>query len=167
MAERDTVFSSKMKYNGLLSFKDFYKFCYDWLVEETGLEMTEKVYNEKISGDMKEIRIEWEGYKNFTDYFRFEIKVEYIILAMKNVEINKDGAKIKMNSASVEMNVKGYLVSDRFGKFETSAFNKWLRANYEKWIISSRIAEFENKIAGDCDEYIGQAKAYLDLEGKR
>ena len=27
--------------------------------------------------------------------------------------------------------------------------------------------EFMGKIAGDCDEFLAQAKAYLDLEGKR
>jgi len=48
-----------------------------------------------------------------------------------------------------------------------SAFNKFLRSIYEKWVITSRIDEMEGKIAGACDEFMAQTKAYLDLEGKR
>ena len=167
MPETDTVFSSKIKYNGIFSFKDFYKFCYDWLVEETGLEMVEDSYNEKISGDVKEIRIKWSGKRKITDYFRFDIKVEFIILGLKNVEISQGGAKVKTNQGSVEMTVKGILVSDYNGKFDKNWYAKWFRGVYEKWIISSRVVEFTDKIAGDCDEFLSQAKAYLDLEGKK
>ncbi|MBU2503998.1 MAG: hypothetical protein KJ879_03015 [Nanoarchaeota archaeon] len=167
MPETDTVFSSKIKYNGIFSFKDFYKFCYDWLVEETGLEMVEDSYNEKISGDVKEIRIKWSGKRKITDYFRFDIKVEFIILGLKNVEISQGGAKVKTNQGSVEMTVKGILVSDYNGKFDKNWYAKWFRGVYEKWIISSRVVEFTDKIASDCDEFLSQAKAYLDLEGKK
>ncbi|MDP3987139.1 MAG: hypothetical protein Q8P81_02845 [Nanoarchaeota archaeon] len=167
MAEKETIFSSSMKYNGLVSFKDFYKFCYDWLTEETGLGLMESKYGEKLSGSSKEIRIEWKGKNDFTDYFRFEIKVEFLVLGLKEVEVEQGGAKLKTNSGSIEVKVKGTLVRDYNGKFETSAFNKTLRSMYEKWVIPSRIDQFEGKVAGDCDEFLGQAKAYLDLEGKR
>lgn len=167
MAEKETVFSSKIKYNGILSFKDFYKFCFDWLEEETGLDMEESVYNEKISGSSKEVRVEWKGKDKMTDYFRFDIKVEFLVLGLSEVEVEHEGTKIKTNKGSVEVKVKGILVRDYDGKYETSAFNKTLRAIYEKWVIPSRIDEYEGKIAGACDEFLGQAKAYLDLEGKR
>jgi len=65
------------------------------------------------------------------------------------------------------LSIKGTLVRDYDGKFETTAFRKFLRAIYEKWVIASRITEYEDKIAGACDEFLEQAKAYLDLEGKK
>jgi hypothetical protein len=72
-----------------------------------------------------------------------------------------------MNEGSVKLSTKGILVRDYKGKFEMSAFNKFLRSIYEKWVIPARIEEFKDKIARDCDEFLNQAKAYLDLEGKR
>ena len=42
-----------------------------------------------------------------------------------------------------------------------------MRGVYEKWVIPSRIEQFEEKLISDCDEFLSQAKAYLDLEGKR
>ena len=167
MAEKETIFSSKIKYNGIFSFKDFYKFCYDWLNEETGLEIIENKYKEKLSGDSKEMEIVWSGSKKMTDYFKFEIEININVTNLTKVEINKEGAKVEMNKGSVEVKIKGTLVRDYQGKFETTAFNKFLRSIYEKWVIPSRIEHYEDKIIEDCDEFLSQAKAYLDLEGKR
>ncbi len=168
MAEEETIFSSKIKYNGIFSFKDFYSFCYEWLTEETGLDpLTEEKYEEKIKGDTKEIVVEWKGGKELTDYFRFDMKVKFELKNLKEVEISQEGAKIKTNDGSVKVTVKGILVRDYQGKFEMSAFNKFLRSIYEKWVIASRIEEYEGKVAGHCDEFLNQAKAYLDLEGKK
>lgn len=167
MAEKDTIFSSKIKYNGIFSFKDFYNFCYEWLMEETGLNISEDKYEEKLSGDSKDIEVEWSGKRKVTDYFRFDVKVVFTIGGLTNVEINKDGTRMKTNKGSISVGIKGILVRDYQGKFETSAFQKFLRSVYEKWVITSRIEEFEDKLASDCDEFLSQAKAYLDLEGKR
>ena len=167
MAEADTIFSSKMEYEGIFSLKDFYKFCYYWLKEETDLEMVEDEYKEKIIGDIKEIGIKWTGTKEITDYFKFEVKTVFRITNLKNAEIQKGGAKIKTNEGNVEVITKGVLIKDYDGKFEGSAFKKFLRSTYEKWIIPARVDEYETKLSEKCDEFLGQAKAYLALEGKR
>jgi hypothetical protein len=166
--EKETVFSSTVKYAGIFSFADFYNFCYSWVKEEIGMGfLSEAKYEEKLKGDAKEITIEWEGKKELTDFFRFDIKVSFEIKNLKNVEITQEGRKVKMNEGSVKLSTKGILVRDYKGKFEMSAFNKFLRSIYEKWVIPARIEEFKDKIARDCDEFLNQAKAYLDLEGKR
>ncbi|MBT3404540.1 hypothetical protein HN832_03630 [archaeon] len=166
MAEKDILFSSKLKHKGIFNFAAFYKFCYDWLEAETGLLLQESKYAEKLSGDMKEIDIEWNGFTKLTDYFRFDMKVTFKILAMKQVEIVQDGKKIKTNEGQVEMGVKGILTRDWQGAYEKSAFQKTLRTIYDKWLIPSRIDQFEGKVIGDSDEFLGQAKAWLSLEGK-
>jgi len=167
MAEKDTIFSSKTKYDGIFSFSDFYKFCYEWLRDETGLFISEDKYKEKLSGDSKKIEIEWTGIKNVTDYFRFEVKVKFNILGLKNVEVMQDGKKINTNKGSVEVGIKGILVRDYKSKFEKTAIQKFLRSIYEKTVIPARVEQFEEKLIEDCDEFLSQAKAYLDLEGKR
>jgi len=168
MAEKETIFSSIIKYVGILSFPDFYKFCYEWIKEETGMDpLNEIKYEEKLKGDEKDIIVEWEGEKELTDYFRFDTKIKFEIRGLKSVEIVQSGKKIKTNQGDVKLTVKGILVRDYKGKFEMSAFNKFLRSIYEKWVIPARIEEYEVKIAGDCDEFLSQAKSYLDLEGKK
>ena len=167
MAEKDTIFSSSIKSSGIFSFQDFYNFCYDWLTEESGLRISENKYAEKLSGDSKNIDIEWTGTKDITDYFRFEVKVKFNVIGLTQVEINKNGAKIKTNKGGIKIQVQGILVKDYKGKFESSAFSKFMRDIYEKLVITSRIEQFKEKLAGTCDEFLSQTKAYLDLEGKR
>jgi len=82
----DTIFSSIMKYSGIFNFPDFYQFCYDWLTEEPQFELAEEKYEEKLSGDAKEIIVEWEGTKKMNDYFKFIIKVEIIVRNLTQVE---------------------------------------------------------------------------------
>ncbi|HLD54784.1 MAG TPA: hypothetical protein VJB35_00845 [Candidatus Nanoarchaeia archaeon] len=167
MAESDTIFSSKVKYNGLFDFKDFYRFAYSWLSEEMGLGVSEGKYVEKLKGDSKDIEIEWNGTRKVTDYFKFEVNAKIIVMGMTTVEINKDGKKAKMNNGSIEISVQGNLIRDYQGKFEMTAFQKFLRSIYEKWVIPSRISQYSGKLIGSCDEFLGQIKAYLDLEGKK
>ncbi len=167
MPEKETIFSSKIRYTGIFSFKEFYKFCYDWLKEETGLELAENRYSEKIDGATKKIGVSWSGGKNLTDYFRFDAGVSIDADGLKEVEINQGGVKVRTNQGSVEVGIKGTLVRDYEGKFETTAFKKFLRGIYEKWIIPSSIEEYQGKISGACDSFLNQAKAYLDLEGKK
>lgn len=167
MAEKETIFSSFMKYEGIFSFKDFYKFCYDWLTEQTDLAVAEKEYSEKLKGDSKDIDIKWTGSRKLTDYFKFESKVEFRILNLTEVEVARGSTKFKTNKGQVKVKIKGILIRDWQGKFERTAFGKFLRSIYDKWVIPGRIEQFEDKIIGDSDEFLSQAKAWLDLEGKR
>lgn len=167
MPEKDTIFSSKLKHAGIFKFSDFYRFLYDWLIDETELDLIEKKYKEKITGDSKELEIEWEGTRKVTDYFKFSVKVEFRIIGLMNIEINQGGQKVKTNKGDVEIKVKGTLVRDYEGKFEKTGTRKFMRSVYEKWVIPSRIDQFEEKLISDCDEFLSQAKAFLALEGKR
>jgi len=167
MAEQELIFSSKIKYGGIFLFKDFYRFCHDWLTEETGLFVMEDKYIEKLEGSAKNIDVGWTGTKKVTDYFKFKITVDFRIIGLTNVEISRGNKKIKANKGSVEVKVKGTLIRDYQGKFETNAFRKFLRSIYEKWVIPSRVDQFEDKLVEECDEFLTEAKAYLDLEGKK
>src|SRR3989344_2942397 len=141
MPEQETIFSEKFKFDGIFSFKDFYKFCYDWLTQETGLTVQEAKYVEKAKGETKDLEIEWKGWVKLTDYFKFDSKVE--------------------------VKCKGILVRDWQGKFENNAFQKFLRALYEKWMIRPRIDQLEDKIFGDMGDFVEQSKAFLALEGRQ
>ena len=165
--EKDIIFTSKIKSTGIFSFKDFYKFCYVWFIDEGGFDVAEEKYKEKLSGNSKNIEIEWLASKKITDYFKFEIKVDYKIENLTDVEVTKDGVKSKTNKGGVEVGVKGVLVRDYDGKFDKDAFRKFLRGVYEKYIIAARRMQFENNLVGLCNEFLEQAKAYLDLEGKK
>jgi len=165
--EKEKLFTSKVKFTGVFKFADFYLFCYEWLRDETGLILTEKKYSEKIIGDGKTLEIEWNGTRELTDYFKFEAELKIRVLNLKEVEISEGNRKVKANSGILELEMKGNLLRDYKGKFEKTWLQKFLRSIYEKLVIPARIEQFQEKINNDCDEFLAQAKAYLDLIGKR
>lgn len=167
MPEKDKIFSSKIKYVGVFGFTDFYRFCYEWLVEEMGMAIMEDKYIEKLSGDSKNIDVEWTGSRKVTDYFKFEVKVAFRIIGLKKIEVQRGNAKVKTDEGSVEVKLAANLIRDYEGKFEKGALSKFMRAIYEKWVIPARVGDYEDKLAGDADEFLAQVKAYLDLEGKK
>lgn len=167
MTEEEQVFSSKIKNDGIFSFKDFYKFCHDWLAEETHLsDFSEDKYSEKLAGETKDIDVEWTGQRKLSDYFKEKIKVKFQIRRMSQVKIKVGGADVDSNKGSVEVAVKGVIVKDYQSKFEMTGFRKFLRAVYEKYIIPSTVDALKEKIVSDANEFLEQAKAFLDLEGK-
>ena len=166
MAEKDTVFSGKIKQKAIFHFKDFYSFTYNWLVGES-YKVVEKVYAEEITGDSKKIEIKWEAKKKISDYFRFLIQVDWIILGLKSVEVQREGKKLKMNSGQVELKIKGVLVKDYEHRWEDRPIWKFLRGVYDRYIIKSRIEDYEDKIKNEVEEFIEQSKAFLVIEGMR
>ena len=92
MAEKEKIYSSKLKHAGVFSFKDYYLFCYQWLESEVGLNIAEKGYTEKIKGDSKEVEVKWECFRKLTDYFKFEMKVKIKADPLKKV-VNQGRSK--------------------------------------------------------------------------
>ena len=167
MAEKNIVFSSKVKYEGIFSFGDFYKFCYDYLMDELGFHVAEGKYAEKVIGDKKEIVVEWSGKAIVNDYFKYELKIVFTIFNLSNVEVEQGGRIIKTNKGEVEVKVIGVVMTDYKGHYETKPILRFIRDVYEKWVIPSRVEKIEDKLISGCDEFLGQAKSYLDLEGKK
>jgi len=166
MAEKDQIFSSKTKYTGIWKFEETYRFVYDWFLDK-GYKIIEKGYTEKIKPDGKEIEIKWEAKKKISDYFKFVIKADWLILKMVEVEAEKDGKKIKMNKGYIEIKFSAILVKDYEHRWENNAFIKFLRGVYDRYLIKGRIDKYEDRLLEEVDEVIAQTKSFLTIEGKQ
>lgn len=165
MVEKDTIFDGKVKQTDIFDFKELYNFLYKWLIDE-GYKVVEKNYAEKVTPGGKEIDVEWEATKKISDYFRFVLKPRWKILGMNDVEVEKNGKKLKMNKGQVEIKLGGILEKDYEARWEGNAFFKFLRGVYDRYIIRARIEDYEKKLFGEADEFLVQMKSFLALEGK-
>ena len=164
MVEKDEVFSGKVKQKGIFDYRELYRFCYTWLVDKSYF-VIEKVYAEKIGAEGKEIEIEWEAFRKISDYFRFVLKVNWRILGLKDIEAERDGVKVTLNKGYPEIRVTATLEKDYEHRWESSAFYKFLRGLYDRYIIRARIEKYEEKIYGEADELLAQIKSFLAIEG--
>ena len=165
MVEKDKIYKGKIKQSGIFNFKDFYEFLYDYFMDEN-YDVFESKYTEKLKGDSKDLEIKWRAVKEVSDYFRFEISSHWFILGMKKVRVKKEGEEISMDSGTIEIKFDGVLVKDWENRWESSPFFKFLRGLYDRYIIRSRIDDYELKLFQEINEIIAQAKSFLAIEGQ-
>jgi len=165
MSELDKICEGKVKFDGIFNFSEIYKFVYT-LLGDYEYKIEERVYTEKSKPNGKEIEIFWIAKRKISDYFRFRINVNWLILGMSDIEVQKDGVKVKVNKGSLEIKFTAYLEKDYEQRWENNAAVKFLRGLYDRYIIKSRIETYEDKIKEETDEFIAQAKAFLAIEAK-
>jgi len=163
---KDVKFQTSVKYVGIFNFREFYEFCFKWLKEEMGMTVIEKEYEEKVKGNEKELKIVWLAISKPAEYFNFNVDVEFGIKRLTDVEVTRGSEKIKTNSGEIKVKVKATLVKDPDGQFETSAKMKVWRSMYEKFLVPSRIKQYEDGLIGGASEFASQMKEFLDIEGR-
>src|SRR3990167_9152165 len=99
MADKDIIISEKLDYRGLVKFSDLYQYAHSWFMEENYGVIEEK-YSEKVSGNNKEIDIEWKCTKPMGDTFN-----KFII--PQRIDAMED--KIKADIRSLKDDLKAYL----------------------------------------------------------
>jgi hypothetical protein len=166
MAEKDKILAEKVKHSGIFSFSELYEYLYDWFSDES-YKVREKKYTEKILGDSKTIEIEWENERKISDYFKFQIKLTWLITGLKKVEVKKEDQKVTMNSGTVEIKFSAMLIKDYESRWENQPFWKFLRGVYDRYIIRTRIDYYEDRVEDDLREIVAQTKAFLALESRK
>ncbi len=165
MSERELIYKSKVKQRGLFDFRDLYEFSYDWLLDEN-YDVFERKYTEKVKGESKDVEVKWEATKEISDYFRFMYVIEWVIHGMKSVEVKKGSRTIKMDSGVIDIRFKAYLVKDYENRWENHPFWKFLRGIYDRYIIRTRVEQYQEKLMEETTEYISQIKGLLAIETK-
>jgi hypothetical protein len=166
MAEKDQIIEEKLDYSGLVKFSDLYEYTHSWFAEED-YGVVEEKYAEKISGNSKEIDIDWKCTKQLSDYFKLELKVGWEIKGLVDVEVEVDGKKKKMQQGKIKLKFKGMLVKDPKSEWDTSPGWRFLRDVYNKYIVPQRVDAMEDKVKSDVQDVKEKVKAYLDLTAKR
>ncbi len=167
MAEKDRIIKEKVEHFGLFDFKGFYGYAHSWLDDEEGYGVTEEKYSEKVSGNSRDITIEWKATKKLSDYFKIEIKIEFEVKDLTDVEVEIDGKKRKMNKGKVKVEITGNLVKDPESKWDTSPGTRFLRDIYNKYIVPKRIESMEERVESNVKDFKEELKAFLELTGKR
>ena len=167
MAEKDSLFNSKIRHVGIFDFKDTYRITYEWLIQE-GYNIEETNYKEIIgTGGAKEVDIYWDAKKKMSDYFQFHINIRFHPIGMSSVEVDIDGVKQKMNKGDLTIEFKSVLLKDYDTNWEEGNFTKTLRSWYDKYLQQERITYLEGKVMTEMQELIEYLKAYLTLTGRK
>ena len=166
MVEKKEIAKEKAESSGLFDFQAFYSFAHSWLKEKS-YGVNEDKYSEKLSGNKRDVIVEWTASKDINDYFRFEEKIKMEVLGLTDVEAEIDGEKKKMNQGKISLEIKGIVIRDRKNKWEKSSFLRFVREIYDKHVIPSKIDEMNKTLIRDVIEFKEEMKSFLELVGRR
>lgn len=166
MAEKEEIRKEKMEHEGVFDLKALYSYAHSWF-SEAQFGVSEEEYTEKLKGDARDFTIKWKATKDLSDYFRIEIKIKYEIENMTDVEVEIDGQRKQMNKGKIKTETVGILVFDKDGKWESSAYNRFLRDVYNKYIVPSRVDAMKEEVIRRVENFKDDLKAFLNLTARR
>lgn len=166
MAEKIILLKEVLEHVGIFSFSDFYEYAYRWFKEEDYGVIEEK-YSEKVTGNARDITVEWKCSRSLSDYFKIEIAVRMEIIGLTDVEAEIDGKKKKMNRGRMRVEFKGTMIRDPDSKWDASPFYRFLRDIYNKYIIPGHVESQEGRLRDDVKDVKEALKNFLEMQGKQ
>tara|TARA_Y100000310_G_C20632958_1_gene789609 strand:- start:303 stop:812 length:510 start_codon:yes stop_codon:yes gene_type:complete len=150
----------KLKQAGLFDFSELYKGLFKWF-EVHDYDFYEKEYVKTDTARGEDLTLKWEANKE-EDYVKYVIEIDFMVLGMRNVEVEKDGLKLKTNQADVEIQLSAYLILD-YGGSMNKKFGNIGRNFYEKRLAKDRIDQHEITLYNDSHMFIDEIKAFLSM----
>ncbi len=166
MPDKEKIIVTKVNKEGVFNFEDFYKFCAKWVKDKGYLLMEERNHEDKEESIKK--RIVWVNNKNISDYFRYQMKMEFLT-DMKNVKTKKGK---KTNKGNVQITIKGILIYDwqiEYGwgaDWECSPIKKFLRGIYNKYFIKGRVDKYRKGLKEEVEDFSNQMRSFLNFQKK-
>jgi len=149
-----------LKYEGRFNFKDLYEFFFD-VVAANGYVVTDEAFAQKEKDVGDEVEIEWEFSREVDDYTKFEIWVGFYVSELTEVIVKKDGAEVKTNEGSIKIVVKGQVITDWQGLWESNKFLLKLRDFYERYFFKGTLDDYEVDVYNDIFLFENEVKSFL------
>ena len=102
-------------------------------------------------------------WKKYTDYAKCEIKIRLVMSDIVEVEIEKDGSKLKLNKGKIKIVLDGLLTTDYENRWESKPMFYFIRTIFDKYFYKPFTVGYQNNVAGDTKELYSFLKAFLNL----
>ncbi len=168
MAERHLIVDHlKFSYEGLFNTSEVYNIIASFFYER-GWDYHEKLNQEIITPNGKQIKIIFLPWKNISDYYKLQIMIKTNFIDIKEVEVEHDAVNLKINQGLIRITIDGYIISDRKNAWSLDPKDKksvfhWLFAMImEKYFFRNHFAKFETWVKSDVDDLLNKIKSYLN-----
>lgn len=165
MPKEDTIISgAKVKYKGTFDLGLLYKNLRDWFMRvdfADPCESGEKKYSERVKPGGKQIEVVWETKKKWEGgYFSLQINISFFITGLNEVEVEREGKKIKLDNADIEIVFNSSLVRNADKKWNEDSF---MFKFYERYIIPDKIEHFKIELYKNTNALIDEVKNFFNL----
>lgn len=163
MVERTLVVDHlKLGYEGLFKASEVYNIISSFFYEK-GWDWFEKLNQELVTPTGKQIKIVLEPWKSSSDYYKISMRIKLNMIDVREVEVEHEGQKLRLNHGVVRITFDGYVISDRKDKWTKEPFLWFLSYVIEKYLFRQHYEKFETWIKSDVDDLHQKLKTYLNV----
>ena len=160
MAQKDFIVKgSKIEYEGLFCFDDLYKHIKTWFTRR-GYCMRESEYKE-VKADTRNIKISVDAIKEVSDYISFLVELSIKLENLK--EVKKKGDKKIWHQGKLIISFNALTLKDFENQWSKNAFTIFIRETYDKFVIGSKLKQFEKELEEDIYKFTNEIKSFLKL----
>ncbi len=159
-----TAFKTMIKYRGFYDNDKVLQSIYNWFTENDFWFDVNKYKHTGLATGVK-LKIDISGTKKVTEYIRWGAKVYIVIYDIEEVEVIKEGKKIKMHNGKFSAEIVGTLNLDWQKRFSEGTFIKKLGDFLRNYILRYKIVdEWEDELADKMLELANLIKTTLGSE---
>lgn len=163
MAEKLMILQGdKLNYEGLFDMKELMAVVRQW-ASDTGYWVIDANQNESIRPEGKYITLDWIIFKKFTDYAKSLFKLNIQFQGIKDVVVERDGKKVKLQEGKAIISFDIILETDYENRWEVKPVFYVVRMVFEKYVYSPFISAFERQIRADYSALKNNMKGFLNL----
>lgn len=154
-----------IRYKGVFDMDGLYKLLHKW-VEKRGFEWHEPTFKDKHPQTGQEEEIVTLSYRNDTDFIRVWIIFYIHTNDMQDVEVVKDGKKVKMSKGRILISIGAQFEFDYEERWEGNKFQEALRHFMINYLFIRKIQTYGDKIEYEAHNAQEEIKKYFDMQTK-
>lgn len=163
MSEKRLIIDQlRLNYSGLFNLGDMFRTIDAWFYEK-GYDRHEKKNEEQILPSGRFVEIELRPWKKTTDYAKNEIRLRIFVKDMKDVEVEKDGVKLRLQQGDIHMIFDAFLETDYENRWESKPMFYFFRALFDKFVFRVYTDKYEGVLVNDTHDLYNRIKAFLNL----
>ena len=163
MAEKKQVVDNEtIAYDGLFEGTELYKVI-DKFFQDKGYDKAELIHDEHVGETGKDVTVIVEGNIKANDYTKKVINLKIFIKGLKDVVLEKNKHKIKLQQGKVTVILNSFMMSDVEGKWESKPMFVFMRALVDRYLYRYYINKIEQEVKDDTLHMKALIKSFLNL----
>ncbi len=167
MSEKKLIVDQKrLTYDGLFDATELYRIInrYFW---EKGYDWHEPYNIERTLPTGKDIEIEVRPWKKRSTFAKTIVKIRLFMKNVKEVEIEKEGVKVKLNQGNVQIIFDSYLETDYEHRWEGKGAGVpvfyFIRILFDRYVMRQYMAGYESNVIEEVNQIFNFVKAFLNM----
>ena len=150
-----------IRYSGTYDLQRLLDTIRSWLLDRK-YTLADKEHTEIVKAAGKDIKVDTLAFRDVSDYVKFIIQVEIVILRNIDVMVEENGEKVKKQQGDMDVRVKAF-IDKNYKKTFKPGFQEFLRIIYEKFIARRILRNYKIKLSNETQSLIDEIKGVLGL----